>query len=32
MGLHVCRVPMAWGSEQDHELLAYYKALIRERR
>lgn len=32
MGLHVCRVPMAWGDEQDKELLAYYKELIRERR
>lgn len=32
MGLHVCRVPMAWGEEQDQELLAYYKELIRGRR
>jgi len=32
MGLHFCRVPMAWGDEQDRELLAYYKGLIRERR
>jgi cyclomaltodextrinase / maltogenic alpha-amylase / neopullulanase len=32
MGLHFSRVPMAWGAEQDQELLAYYKALIRERR
>jgi len=32
MGLHFSRVPMAWGADQDRELLAYYKALIRERR
>jgi hypothetical protein len=32
MGLHVSRVPMSWGAEQDQELLAYYKALIRERK
>ncbi|HDQ70977.1 MAG TPA: alpha-amylase [Chloroflexi bacterium] len=31
-GLHVNRVPMIWGDEQDRELLAYYKRLIRERR
>jgi glycosidase len=31
MGLHFSRVPMLWGEDQDHELLAYYKALIRER-
>jgi glycosidase len=32
MGLHFSRVPMPWDAEQDQELLAYYKALIRERR
>jgi cyclomaltodextrinase len=31
-GLHVSRVPMTWGEEQDRELLAYYQALVRERR
>jgi glycosidase len=31
-GLHVCRVPMAWGAGQDRELLAFYQALIQERR
>lgn len=32
LGLEVSRVPMTWGAEQDHELLAYFQALIRERR
>jgi glycosidase len=32
LGLHVNRVPMIWGEEQDHELLAYYRSLIAERR
>jgi len=32
MGLHLSRVPMAWGEAQDRELLAYYQALIQERR
>jgi cyclomaltodextrinase len=32
LGLHVSRVPMVWGAEQDRELLTYYQALIRERR
>ena len=32
MGLHLSRIPMLWGADQDQELLAYYKALIRERR
>lgn len=31
-GLHVSRVPMIWGQEQDRDLLVYYKALIRQRR
>jgi cyclomaltodextrinase len=31
-GMHVNRLPMLWGEEQDRDLLAYYKALIRERR
>jgi cyclomaltodextrinase len=31
-GLHVCRVPMVWGAEQDRELLDDYRALIHERR
>ncbi|MBL7183687.1 MAG: alpha-amylase [Anaerolineae bacterium] len=31
-GLHFSRVPMAWGEEQDRDLLAYYQALIQERR
>jgi cyclomaltodextrinase / maltogenic alpha-amylase / neopullulanase len=31
-GLHVSRTPMLWGDDQDSELLAYYKALIRARR
>ncbi|MGD8398939.1 MAG: alpha-amylase family glycosyl hydrolase [Anaerolineae bacterium] len=31
-GMHVNRVPMIWGNGQDRDLLAYYKALIRERR
>ncbi len=28
--LDVCRVPMVWDERQDQELLAYYKALIRQ--
>ncbi len=32
LGLHVSRVPMAWGDEQDKELLDYYQKIIRERR
>jgi 1,4-alpha-glucan branching enzyme len=31
-GLHINRVPMVWGVNQDAELLNFYKALIRERR
>lgn len=31
-GLHVNRVPMVWGDEQDRDLLDYYKMLIRQRR
>lgn len=31
-GLHVSRVPMVWGEEQDRDLLAYYQRLIQERR
>jgi cyclomaltodextrinase len=31
-GMHVNRVPMVWGDEQDPDLLAYYRALIRKRR
>ncbi|MBN1660380.1 MAG: alpha-amylase [Anaerolineae bacterium] len=31
-GLHVSRTPMLWGDEQDQDLLAYYKALIRARK
>jgi cyclomaltodextrinase len=31
-GLQVSRTLMAWGDEQDQELLTYYRALIRERR
>lgn len=30
--LHINRVPMLWGSEQDTEMLAFYKALIQERK
>ena len=30
-GMHVNRVPMAWGEEQDRDLLAYYQKLIEER-
>jgi hypothetical protein len=30
--MHVNRVPMLWGDEQDRELLGYYTALIEERR
>jgi hypothetical protein len=30
-GLAVSRVPMVWGDEQDGELLAFYRSLIRER-
>jgi len=32
LGLEVNRVPMAWGDEQDHDLLAFYRDLIRRRR
>ncbi|MFC2036348.1 alpha-amylase family glycosyl hydrolase [Chloroflexota bacterium] len=31
-GMHVNRVPMVWGAEQDRELLAHYQALIQVRR
>jgi hypothetical protein len=31
-GMHVNRVPMVWGAEQDRELLAYYRSLIQDRR
>ncbi|MGC9336349.1 MAG: alpha-amylase family glycosyl hydrolase [Anaerolineae bacterium] len=31
-GMHVNRVPMVWGDEQDQDLLVTYQALIRERR
>lgn len=31
-GMHINRVPMIWGEEQDRDLLAYYQGLIRERR
>ncbi|HFD39806.1 MAG TPA: alpha-amylase, partial [Anaerolineae bacterium] len=30
-GMHVNRVPMVWGKEQDRDLLAFYRALIRHR-
>jgi len=30
-GLHQSRTPMLWGDEQDHDLLGYYKDLIRAR-
>jgi cyclomaltodextrinase len=32
VGLEASRAPMAWGDDQDRELLAYYKRLIRQRR
>ncbi|MBL8163489.1 MAG: alpha-amylase [Anaerolineae bacterium] len=32
LGLHINRVPMLWDDEQDHELLAFYRALIQERK
>jgi cyclomaltodextrinase len=31
-GMHINRVPMIWGADQDRELLAYYQDLIRTRR
>ncbi|MCB9436581.1 MAG: alpha-amylase [Anaerolineales bacterium] len=31
-GLHVCRTPMLWGDEQDHDLLTFYRGLITQRR
>jgi cyclomaltodextrinase / maltogenic alpha-amylase / neopullulanase len=31
-GMHVNRVPMIWGDDQDTELFAYYKGLIAQRR
>ncbi len=31
-GMHVNRVPMVWGEEQDRELLDFYRSLIRQRR
>ncbi len=30
-GMHMSRIPMVWGDEQDTELLAFYKKLIAER-
>lgn len=32
LGLHVNRVPMAWGEQQDKDLLGFYQELIRQRR
>ena len=32
LGLEVSRAPMVWGEDQDGEMLAYYRKLIRERR
>lgn len=32
VGLEASRMPMLWGDEQDKELLAYFKGLIRQRR
>ncbi len=32
VGLEASRMPMLWGHEQDSELLAYFKGLIRQRR
>ena len=31
-GIHVSRVPMAWGDEQDKDLLAFYKQIIAKRK
>lgn len=31
LGIHMNRVPMKWGDEQDKDLLAFYKGLIAER-
>jgi cyclomaltodextrinase len=31
-GIHVSRVPMAWGAAQDQDLLAFYKKVIAERK
>ena len=31
VGLHVSRVPMLWGEEQDRGLLEYYTAIIQKR-
>lgn len=31
-GLEVSRLPMLWGADQDHDLLAHYKGLIAARR
>lgn len=31
-GLHVSREPMAWGDDQDRDLLEFYRELIRQRR
>lgn len=31
-GLHISRTPMLWGDEQNAEMLAHYKQLIRDRR
>ncbi len=31
-GMHVNRVPMIWGEEQDRELLTFYQDLIQERK
>jgi cyclomaltodextrinase len=30
-GMHVNRLPMLWGDDQDRDLLAFYQCLIRER-
>ncbi|MCI0713926.1 MAG: alpha-amylase [Chloroflexi bacterium] len=31
-GQHISRTPMLWGDEQDQQLLAFYKALIQQRK
>ncbi len=31
-GLHISRVPMLWDDTQDHDLLAFFKELIKKRR
>jgi glycosidase len=31
VGLEASRIPMAWGDQQDRDLLSFYRRIVRER-